>query len=169
VFDPFQEENKMIRALLVASAMGHTIAGTVVDLSVAFPMLSSTNKPSAAAVLTTLAAEASTDAVIGDAEDVIDVYGNSNWLSGFEREVAQTLGKERAVFVQTGVAAQNMALCVHAGLPFLAQRTQPKPCFIMHPTSHLNLYEERAFDTLLGLVPLLAGDESKPLVADDIE
>jgi len=39
----------------------------------------------------------------------------------------------------------------------------------MHPTSHLYLHEEQAYADLLDLVPLLAGEKSRPLVAVDIK
>lgn len=139
-------------------------AAVVTDLAAAFPTLSSINRPSASALLLDLAAAA-------DAADsaAIDVYGSSSWLNEFEAEVAEALGKPAAVFVVTGVAAQNMALCVHANLPFRAHRTEPSPSFVMHGSSHLALYEEKAYDALLGLTPLVAGEIGKPLSASDIE
>ena len=73
------------------------------------------------------------------------------------------------MFFQTGVAAQNAALAVHSALPFLAYRTEPPPCFVVHATSHLIRYEEDAYSKLLGVNALLAGDEERVMCARDIE
>ena len=154
--------------------LAHVVVSTLssaFELSVAFPTLSPVNRPSAASILTSLAAEAEamTLAIGEGPSDMVDVYGESGWLSSFESEVAHSLGKERAVFLPTGVAAQNMALAVHAKLPFLNTRTEPQPSFIVHPTSHLCLHEERAYAHLLGLVALVVGEAGRPLAPLDIE
>ena len=77
-------------------------AASVKDLYAPFP------RPTAAQALTQLAAAAARSAESGDPEDALDAYGGrSEWLTGFEAEVAAALGKERALFFPTGVAAQN--------------------------------------------------------------
>ena len=79
--------------------------GAVLSLSRAFL------QPSASETLANLAHEAATLESTGN--NLVDTYGAGTWLQGFEEEMAAELGKERAVFVPTGVCAQLMALAVH--------------------------------------------------------
>jgi threonine aldolase len=122
-----------------------------------------------AAVFTELAAAS-------EALDIasLDVYGdfgkgaNASWLRAFEGEVATLLGKEDAIFVPSGVMAQQIALCIHRG----ARQSFP-PSFICHHTSHLLLHEAEGYATLLGLTPtVVLADESaviqQPLSAEDV-
>jgi threonine aldolase len=119
-------------------------------------------------VLSSLAADAAV--IEAGGAGVIDAYGESSgWLKSFEAQIAEALGKERAVFVPTGVAAQNMALAVHAELPFTSSRTQPTPSVLLHRSSHLEMHEERAYATLLGLFPIFAGEVNQLLTVTDIE
>ena len=104
-------------------------------------------------------------AAFAESEDELliqDAYGQGEWLQSFEAEIAAALGKEKALFFPTGVAAQNAALCVHAGLPAArsADFTTPRPSFMTHPTSHLLLYEEDAYRALLGMTALKVGAAS---------
>ena len=139
----------------------------VKDLYAPFP------RPSVMQALTQLTAAAARSAENGDPDDALDAYGGrSEWLSGFEAEVAAALGKERALFFPTGVAAQNAALAVHAELPDSLrqrQRGRPTPLLMMHATSHLARYEENAYKELLGLNSLIVGDATRVLAAKDIE
>ena len=119
-------------------------------------------------VLSSLAADAAV--IEAGGAGVIDAYGESSgWLKSFEAQIAEALGKERAVFVPTGVAAQNMALAVHAELPFTSSRTQPTPSVLLHRSSHLEMHEERAYATLLGLFPIFAGEANQLLTVADVE
>ena len=137
-------------------------ATAIRDLALPFP------RPTPAQAVEHLAT--AVDAIPKDApSDALDAYGGrSEWLSGFEAEIANYLGMESAVFFPTGVAAQNSALAVHANLPFRAYRTEPNPVFILHDTSHLQRYEEKAYSELLGLNALIAGEPHRILTADDI-
>jgi len=78
-----------------------------------------------------------------------DLYGTGAVLEAFERKVADLLGFEAARFMPSGVMAQNIALRVWADR---AGRSQVG----MHPTSHLELHEERAYARLHGLDVTLA-------------
>ena len=138
-------------------------AAAVRDLALPFP------RPTPAQAIEALARAMEAQEVSGEPADMIDAYGmRSEWLSGFEDEVAGHLGMECGLFCPTGVAAQNIALAVHANLPFREYRTQPSPCFVMHDTSHLQRYEEEAYKKLLGLNVLLAGDARRVLCARDV-
>lgn len=134
------------------------------DLALPFP------RPTPTQAVQQLAEAVQRQAADAEPDDMIDVYGGrSEWLSDFETEIAGHLGMERAMFFPTGVAAQNSALAVHAGLPFRAYRTQPPPVFVMHETSHLHRYEEAAYSELLGLGTILAGDADRVLAAADVQ
>ena len=132
------------------------------DLSLPFPRPT----PAQALAKLTQAVERQAD----EPDDMIDAYGGrSEWLTSFEAEIAAYLGVESGLFCPTGVAAQNAAIAVYSNLPFREYRTQPPPVFLMHETSHLYLYEERAYSELLGVNALLAGDAHRVLAAADLE
>lgn len=86
-----------------------------------------------------------------------DIYGQGKFLNGFERTIADRLGYESAVFMPTGTMAQQIALRLwsdgHVG---------------MHPTSHLELHEFRAYAHLHGLKVTLIGPKQRPMLASDI-
>ena len=91
-----------------------------------------------------------------------DVYGTGPVIEDFERRVATLLGFEAARFMPSGVMAQNIALRVHAdraGLPHVG----------MHPTSHLELHEERAYAHLHDLHVTLVGPTDRPLLARHLD
>jgi len=91
-----------------------------------------------------------------------DAYGNGHALAAFEQKIASLLGKEAAVFMPSGKMAQLIALKIwteRAGLPR----------FAMHPTSHLELHESRAYASLLHLEGVLAGDWNRPLTREDLD
>jgi threonine aldolase len=90
-----------------------------------------------------------------------DVYGEGKLIDAFERKVATMLGKPAAVFMPSGTMAQLIALrvwCDRAGSPRIA----------MHPTSHLELHEERAYAHLHGLEVTLLGARERPTEARDL-
>jgi threonine aldolase len=86
-----------------------------------------------------------------------DVYGQGKFLNDFERKIAELLGHEAAVFMPTGTMAQQIALRLwsdgHVG---------------MHPTSHLELHEFRAYAHLHRLNATLIGPRQRPMLASDI-
>lgn len=90
-----------------------------------------------------------------------DSYGNGELIGAFEAKVAALLGKPAAAFMVSGTMAQQIALrlwCDRAG----AQH------FAMHPTSHLELHEERAYAHLHGLKATLLGPRERPTEARDL-
>jgi len=92
--------------------------------------------------------------------ETIDVYGDFNstvgnsYLRTFEAEVAGSLGKEDAVFMPSGVMAQNIALLIHHNSNDVVGRR-----FACHHSSHLLLHEEEAFRHLLSMEPLIISTE----------
>ncbi len=91
-----------------------------------------------------------------------DVYGTGEELQAFEQRVAELLGFEAARFMPSGSMAQPIALriwCERARLPH----------FGMHPTSHVELHEERGYAHLHGLRASLIGPAQSPLLAEHLE
>ena len=91
-----------------------------------------------------------------------DVYGKGELVEGFERKVADLLGKPAAVFMPSGVMAQLVAVRLWTEAARL-------PRFGMHPTSHLAHHEEQAFAALMHLHGVPVGDRLRPMTAADLE
>ena len=90
-----------------------------------------------------------------------DLYGDGELIGGFEAKVAALLGKPAAAFMVSGTMAQLIALriwCERAGTRHIA----------MHPTSHLELHEERAYAHLHDLSVTLLGPRERPTQARDL-
>ncbi len=73
-----------------------------------------------------------------------DVYGGGGPVAVLEKRVAGLLGKADAVFFPTGTMAQQ------AALRCWAERTG-SGVVALHPLSHLEVHERKAFTTLSGL------------------
>lgn len=106
-----------------------------------------------AQILAELAAEA------GD--DDPDIYGQGDLIERFEREIADLLGKEAAVFLPSGTLAQQVALRVWS---------ERRHCstFACHPTCHLELHEEKGYQRLHHLHARLVGQPTQLLTLDDL-
>ena len=90
-----------------------------------------------------------------------DRYGDGALIGAFEARVAALLGKPAAVFMPSGTMAQQIALriaCDRARNPVIA----------MHPTSHLELHEERAYARLHSLRAILLGERERPTSVRDL-
>jgi len=90
-----------------------------------------------------------------------DRYGEGALIGAFEARVAALLGKPAAVFMPSGTMAQQIALriaCERANNFTIA----------MHPTSHLELHEERAYARLHSLRATLLGERERPTSARDL-
>lgn len=91
-----------------------------------------------------------------------DVYGRGELIEGFEAQVAERLGYPAARFFPSGTMAQPIALriwCERAGIDHVG----------MHPTSHLELHEQRGYAHLHRMRATLVGAADRPLWADDLE
>ncbi len=91
-----------------------------------------------------------------------DRYGEGPLLEAFEAKVAALTGKEAAVFMPSGTMAQQIALRIWAEEAGIAHVG-------MHPTSHLELHEERGYARLHGLATTLLGVRTHPTLAADLE
>jgi threonine aldolase len=90
-----------------------------------------------------------------------DRYGEGELIEAFEAKIAALLGKPAAAFMPSGTMAQLIALriwCERAGTSHVA----------MHPTSHLELHEERAYAHLHDLQVTLLGARERPTEMRDL-
>ncbi len=91
----------------------------------------------------------------------VDRYGAGGAVEALEDEMRTVLGKPAAVFMPSGTMAQQIALRIHAerrGLRSVA----------FHPTCHLELHEERAYEHLHGLSGFPIGDARELITLDDL-
>ncbi len=88
-----------------------------------------------------------------------DVYGTGDLIEQFEARVAELLGFPAARFFPSGTMAQQIALRIwsdRAGNDRVG----------MHPTSHVELHEQRGYAHLHRLHATLVGPIASPLVAE---
>jgi threonine aldolase len=92
----------------------------------------------------------------------IDRYGKGGAVEALEARICELLGKPAAVFMPSGTMAQQIAIRIHADR--VGVRT-----FAFHPTCHLELHEEKAYQRLHSLIGLPTGDERSLLTLDDLK
>ena len=83
-------------------------------------------------------------------------------VTALETEVRELLGKPAAVFMPSGTMAQQIALRVHAD-------RRGRRVVAFHPTCHLELHEDKAYQRLHGLVGRPLGDGRELLSLADLE
>ena len=91
-----------------------------------------------------------------------DRYGTGDRIEALEQRVAELLGKEAAVFMPSGTAAQQIALriwCDRRGIRTVA----------FHPTCHLEIHEQKGYQLLHALHGRLVGDPNRPIALSDLE
>lgn len=91
-----------------------------------------------------------------------DHYGSGAVIESFEREIAELLGKESAVFVPSGTMAQQIALRIWS---------ERKGCrtIAFHPTCHLEMHEQRGYERLHHLHGLQVGEAHRLITLADLE
>lgn len=95
-------------------------------------------------------------------DTVLDRYGDGGVVAELEAEVAAVLGKPAAVYLPSGVMAQQAALRVHAD-------RRGRRTVLHHPESHLARHEEQAPERLHGLVGRPVGDRHRLLLRADLD
>jgi threonine aldolase len=95
------------------------------------------------------------------AELGVDRYGKGGAVEALEARVCELLGKPAAVFMLSGTMAQQIAIRIHADRSGV--RT-----FGFHPTCHLELHEDKAYQHLHSLIGLPTGDARSLLTLDDL-
>lgn len=91
-----------------------------------------------------------------------DHYGMGPIVQEFEREIAELLGKEAAMFLPTGTMTQQIALrvwCERTGRPVVG----------FHPMCHMEVHEQHAYSVMHGLRPQLIGSRHEVITQTDLE
>jgi threonine aldolase len=91
-----------------------------------------------------------------------DGYGSGERIERLERQVAELLDKEAAVFMPSGTMAQQIALRIWSerrGIRSVA----------FHPTCHLELHEQKGYQLLHGLHGRLVGDPNRLITIEDLD
>lgn len=91
-----------------------------------------------------------------------DAYGEGAVVADFEARIAALLGKQAAVLMPSGVMAQMAAVTIWCERRALSR-------FGMHPTSHLLLHEQEAYQALAGLHGVPVGHRLRPMLAADLD
>jgi threonine aldolase len=98
-------------------------------------------------------------AIPGDTRQ--DRYGAGGVVAELEAEVGRLLGKPAAAFMPSGTMAQQIALRIHAD-----RRGSRVVAF--HPTCHLELHEDKAYQRLHDLLGVTVGDPRTLFTLDDL-
>ncbi len=91
-----------------------------------------------------------------------DNYGAGALIEDFEREVAELLGKEAAVFMPSGTMAQQIAMRIWS------ERRGTKN-IAFHPTCHMEIHEQKGYQMLHGLHGVLVGDPHGIITLADLQ
>ncbi|HEX5074371.1 MAG TPA: beta-eliminating lyase-related protein [Gemmatimonadaceae bacterium] len=92
----------------------------------------------------------------------MDHYGSGGAVAALEDEVRAVLKKPAAVFMPSGTMAQQIVLRIHA------DRRGVRACGF-HPTCHLDLFEERAYERLHGLVGVPIGSTRELITLESLK
>ena len=101
-------------------------------------------------------------ATLAAADLKADVYGEGGVVAVLEAEVRELLGKPAAVFMPSGTMAQQIALRIHAD-------RRGSRVIAFHPTCHLEIHEDKAYQRLHGLVGRHLGNPRELLSLADLE
>ena len=101
-------------------------------------------------------------ATLSAEELAADIYGRGGSVGVLEEEVRKLLDKPAAVFMPSGTMIQQIALRIHAD-----RRNRRVVAF--HPTCHLELHEDKAYQRLHGLVGRPIGDGRSLLTLTDLQ
>jgi threonine aldolase len=91
-----------------------------------------------------------------------DRYGTGELIEAFEKEAADLLGKDAAVFMVSGTMAQQCALRVWS-----ERRSIRGIAF--HPLCHLEIHEDKAYQHLHGLKGVVLGSPHRLITLQDLE
>jgi threonine aldolase len=91
-----------------------------------------------------------------------DIYGDGGAVGLLEREVVSLLDMPAGVFMPSGTMAQQIALRIHAD-------RRGRRVVAFHPTCHLELHEDKAYQRLHGLVGRPLGDGRGLLTLADLQ
>lgn len=92
----------------------------------------------------------------------VDRYGKGGAVAALEEEMCAVLGKPAALFMPSGTMAQQIAIRVHADRHGVR-------AFAFHPTAHLELHEDKAYQRVHGLTGIPLGDARRLFTLDEIK
>lgn len=92
----------------------------------------------------------------------MDRYGEGGVVAELEGEVGRLLGKPAAAFFPSGTMAQQAAMRVHAD-------RSGCDAIGFHPTCHLEIHEDKAYQRLHGLVGVAIGSARRLITIDDLK
>jgi threonine aldolase len=92
---------------------------------------------------------------------VLDTYGEGGVVADLEAEISRILAKPAAVFLPSGVMAQQAVLRVHAD-------ARQRRTVVFHPMCHLEQHEEQAYQRLHGLIGRPAGGRDRLITLADL-
>ena len=95
------------------------------------------------------------------ADTALDRYGDGGAVVALEKEVCKVLGKEAAVFMPSGTMAQQVALRIHAD-------RRGRRAIAFHPTCHLEVHEDKAYQRLHGLVGVTVGNRNELMTLESL-
>ncbi|WP_299953109.1 low specificity L-threonine aldolase [uncultured Modestobacter sp.] len=95
-------------------------------------------------------------------DTAVDRYGDGGVVGELEGEVAELLGQPAAVYLPSGIMAQQAALRVHAD-------RRGRRTVVFHPQSHLDVHEGRPLERLQGLIGRPAGARDRLLARTDLD
>ncbi len=101
-------------------------------------------------------------ASLDNEELATDTYGEGGAVTLLEDTVRDLLGKPAAAFMPSGTMAQQIALRIHA------DRTGRR-AVAFHPTCHLEIHEDKAYERLHGLVGVPIGDPRDLFTLADLQ
>jgi len=90
-----------------------------------------------------------------------DQYGAGGVVAELEAEVCKLLGKPAAAFMPSGTMAQQIALRIHAD-------RNGSRVVAFHPTCHLEIHEDKAYQRLHNLLGVTVGDPKTLFTLDDL-
>jgi threonine aldolase len=95
-------------------------------------------------------------------ELAVDMYGEGGSVAVLEDEVRALLGKPAAVFMPSGTMVQQSVLRIHAD-------HRGRRVVAFHPTCHLEIHEDKAYQRLHALIGRPVGDGRSLLTLADLE
>ena len=101
-------------------------------------------------------------ASLSDDELQPDLYGEGGTVAVLETEVRELLGMPAALFMPSGTMGQQIALRIHAD-------RRGRNVVAFHPTCHLELQEDKAYQRLHGLVGRTIGEGHRLITLADLE
>jgi threonine aldolase len=90
-----------------------------------------------------------------------DTYGLGGAVTALEARVQDLLGKPAVVFMPSGTMAQQIALRIHAD-------RSGRRVVAFHPTCHLELHEDKAYQRLHGLVGRPVGNARELMTLEQL-